>query len=251
MHAHKVEIIGHRGASDDAPENTLAAIHRAWQQGADAVEVDVHLARDGHIVVIHDDNTARTTGLDRPVREQTLAELKRLDAGIHKGARWKNERIPTLAEAWRTIPPGKRMLVEIKCGPEILPPLQALIGQAPLQPEQVAFISFGLKTLAAVKAQLPAHETYWLCNLKWNAAHTAWEPTARELLAKCREAGFEGLDINAGDGITAALARAIRSAGMQLLVWTVNDPAEAERLRALGVDGITTNCPGRLRKKWH
>ncbi len=76
-----VQIIAHRGESYSAPENTLAAVTLAWQRNADAVEVDVHLSKEGRLVVIHDDNTRRTAGVDRKVREQTLAELKALDAG--------------------------------------------------------------------------------------------------------------------------------------------------------------------------
>src|SRR5258708_20977535 len=75
----EVEIIAHRGASDEAPENTLASINLGWQQNADAVEVDVYLSKDGQIVVIHDALTSKTAGVRRRVSDQTLAELKRLD----------------------------------------------------------------------------------------------------------------------------------------------------------------------------
>ena len=81
-----VEIIGHRGASEDAPENTLAAFRLAWTQNADAAETDVYLSKDGEIVVIHDANTRRVGGRNRKVVDQTVAELKQLDIG-----RWKGE----------------------------------------------------------------------------------------------------------------------------------------------------------------
>ena len=73
-----VEIIGHRGASHDAPENTLASIKLAWEQGADAAEFDVFLSKDGQIVVIHDKDTKRVAGVDKPVVQQTLEELRKL-----------------------------------------------------------------------------------------------------------------------------------------------------------------------------
>src|SRR5258708_12015509 len=91
-----MEIIAHRGASHDAPENTLAAIQLAWQQGADAVEVDVQLSKDGKLVVIHDDNTKRSGGLARKVGAQTLEELGRLDLGSLKGKRGPGDKIPNL-----------------------------------------------------------------------------------------------------------------------------------------------------------
>ena len=84
-------IIAHRGASDDEPENTLRAFRRAIELGADMVELDVHLSRDGHVVVIHDDDVARTTDGTGEVPSLTLGELRRLNAG-------KGERIPTLQE---------------------------------------------------------------------------------------------------------------------------------------------------------
>ena len=107
-------IIAHRGASFDAPENTLAAVNLAWQQNADAVEVDVHLSRDGHLFVIHDADTRRTTGLDRKVAQLKLPQLPRHDAGRWKGAQWRGEKIPTLDEVLATVPRGKKIFIEIK-----------------------------------------------------------------------------------------------------------------------------------------
>src|SRR6516165_6861811 len=83
----RVEIVGHRGASHDAPENTLAAVRLAWEQGADAAEFDVRLTRDHRVVAIHDTDTGRTAGgANRVVAESTLAELRSIDVG-----RWKGE----------------------------------------------------------------------------------------------------------------------------------------------------------------
>src|SRR5204863_3482831 len=92
-----VEIVAHRGSSEEAPENTLAAFRLGYEQ-ADACELDIHLSKDGHVVVLHDANTKRTAGLDKPVAEQTLAELRTLDAGKSKGGKFSNEKIPLLSE---------------------------------------------------------------------------------------------------------------------------------------------------------
>ena len=83
----RAAIIAHRGASKDAPENTLAAIRLGWEQGADAGECDVHQSRDGHIVVIHDSTLRKTARVNRRVESLTLAELKELEVG-----RWKHPR---------------------------------------------------------------------------------------------------------------------------------------------------------------
>src|SRR5262245_4724666 len=96
--APKVEIVAHRGASYDAPENTLASLKLAWEQKADASEFDVFLSKDGKIVVIHDADTKRTAGVDKKVVSQTLDELRALDVGSWKNAKFKGEKIPTLDE---------------------------------------------------------------------------------------------------------------------------------------------------------
>ncbi|MCA9017815.1 MAG: glycerophosphodiester phosphodiesterase, partial [Planctomycetaceae bacterium] len=116
-----VEIIGHRGASYDAPENTLASVNLAWQRNADAVEIDIYLTKDGKIVAYHDKTTKRIGGRDQAVNEQTLAELQTLDVGAWKNEKYKEERIPTLTQILKAIPAGKRLFIEIKCGPEVLP----------------------------------------------------------------------------------------------------------------------------------
>src|SRR5439155_19827959 len=105
--APKVEIIAHRGASWDAPENTVAAINLAWKQKADASEFDVFLSKDGKIIVIHDKDTKRVAGVDKQVIDQTFDELRQLDVGKWKGPNFAGEKIPTLAEMLATVPKGK------------------------------------------------------------------------------------------------------------------------------------------------
>ena len=103
-----VEIIAHRGASYDAPENTLVSVNLGWAQGADAVEVDVYLSKDGHIVVHHDSDTKKPAGVDRKVEDQTLAELRQLDVGAWKGAKWKGVSMPELKCVLESIQEGRR-----------------------------------------------------------------------------------------------------------------------------------------------
>lgn len=103
-------ITAHRGASYDAPENTLAAINLAWEQGADAIEADFYLTRDGQIVAFHDRTAKRTGGVDRAVESMTLAELKQLDVGSWKSAAFAGEPVPTFVEVLANIPAGKRFV---------------------------------------------------------------------------------------------------------------------------------------------
>src|SRR5687768_14102579 len=114
-------IVAHRGASWDAPENTVESAMRGWADGADALEVDVHLTRDGEVVVIHDPTLMRTTGRDARVDALALAEIRKLDAGVWKGAQWRGVRVPTLGEMLVTVPAGKRILIELKAADGMVP----------------------------------------------------------------------------------------------------------------------------------
>jgi len=242
-------LIAHRGASHDAPENTLAAVQLAWQRHADAVEIDVHLSADSRAVVIHDSNTQRTAGEAGEVAARTLEQLKRLDVGRHKAAGWASERIPTLEEVLATVPRGKRLFVEIKCGPEILGPLEAAVADSGLEARQVVLVGFGLETMAAAKQRLPDHPVYWICAQQQDESDGSWKPGADELVAKVRQAGLDGLSVRACAAVDRPFVERFHAAGMALCVWTVDDPAEAKRLQQAGADAITTNRPGWLRAK--
>jgi glycerophosphoryl diester phosphodiesterase len=243
----KVEIVAHRGASWDAPENTVAAIKLAWAQKADASEFDVYLSKDGEIVVIHDKDTKRTAGgVEKPVVEQTLEELRKLDAGSWKGAKFAGEKIPTLAEMLATVPPGKRVFVEVKCGPEIVPALAKQLKDSKLKPGQTPVISFHAAVIAAMKKASPDVPAYWLVNLRRKDGKT---PSAKSLIERAKKLGADGLDLSATDELTAAYAREVKDAGLKLYVYTVNDAAVARRMVEIGVDGITTDRPAWLREQ--
>ena len=161
-----VEIIGHRGASHDAPENTLASVNLAWKRNADAVEIDCYLSKDGKIVVVHDKTTKRYGGPDKKIVDQTLAELRKIDVGRWKNAKFAGEQIPTLGEVLKTIPAGKRLFIEIKCGPEIVPELKRVLKAAGKKSTQTAVISFSHDVVTAVKKELPILQVYWVVGLK-------------------------------------------------------------------------------------
>ncbi len=249
LEAHAVEIVGHRGASHDAPENTVAAARLAWEQDADAVEIDVHLSKDHEIVVIHDKTTKRIGGLDRPVVEQTLAELKQLDVGAWKDPKYAGERIPTLAEILATIPDGKRLFIEIKCGPEIVGLLEKELKKSGKQSEQTAVISFSLETVQAVKKQMPQLEVYWIVALEQDKETKRWGPPLEELIDKTKSAGLDGLDLGKLDIVDRDYIQKVRRAGLKICCWTVNDEALAGRLVDGGMQAITTDRPGWLRDR--
>ena len=234
-----LKIIAHRGASDVAPENTLASVELAWRLGADAVEVDVRLTRDGRIVVIHDETTDRTAGRHLEVAAADSSQLRRLDVGRHKHPRFAGERIPYLEEVLQTVPPGRQLFIEIKCGPEILSPLVQTVTRSGKR-SQVVIIGFDLQTMREAKTALPDVPTHWLCDKRVLQSYEG------SIVAKAKTNGLDGLDLH-WSGLTRRFIRAVKAAGLQLYVWTVDNPAQALRLTALGADGITTNRPGRLR----
>jgi len=249
--ARGMEIIAHRGASHSAPENTLSAVNLAWQRGADAVEIDIWLTRDGRIVALHDKTTERTAGKKWHVAERTLEELRSLDAGSWKNAAYAGERIPTLEEILATVPDGKRLFIEIKCKAEILPELERVVAASGKRPEQTVFISFDFDTIRAAKSRMPERPAYWIqgTSPSRNAKTGAVVAPPDELIARCRAAGLDGLDLKFDSKLTPKIVDAMHRLGLGLYVWTVNEPADARRLVALGVDGITTDRTGWLRDR--
>ena len=237
-----VEIIGHRGASWDAPENTVVALKLAWEQQADGAEFDVYLTQDGKIVACHDKDTKRTAGVSKLIAETSLAELRKLDVGTWKNIKFAGERIPTLEEMLATMPAGKKVYIEVKCGPEIVPELDRVLQATRLKSAQTPVICFNADVIAAVKKLRPDLPAYWLVSLKEDT-------TADSLITKAQEIRADGLDLSANARLDQAFATKIRSAGLRLDVWTVNDPAVARRMAQIGVQGITTDRPAWLREQ--
>lgn len=242
-----VEIIAHRGASFDAPENTLAALRLGYEQGADAGEVDVHLSQDGQIVVIHDADTRRVAGRKLAVAAQPAAALRDLNAG--QWGKWQGsaffENIPLLSDILAIVPAGKRLFIEMKAREEILPELARVIHASRLAPAQLPLITFDLETAREAKRQLPAHEVCWIVEHPL----VGHGPGVDELIKAPIEAGLDGLDLDQRFPIDSAFVKTVHRAGLKLYTWTVDDAITARAQAAAGVNGITTNRPGWLRSQ--
>ncbi len=234
-----VEIIAHRGASHLAPENTMASVILGWEKGAD-VEVDVYLTKDNRIVAIHDDSTERTAGVDMKVAETTSDELRKLDVGSFKSPEYAGEQIPFLDDIVQTIPPGRKLYIEIKCGKEVLPFLRELLVHSGKM-SQVVIIGFDPEVVAESKVLIDV-PTFWLKGTAKEKETEQWIPHDPNLAQVARSRGLDGLDVHYA-GVTEEFARAVKASGLKLYVWTVDDPQEALRLVELGVNGITTNRP--------
>ncbi len=233
-------FIAHRGASFLAPENTVAAAKLAWELGADAVECDIHLSKDNRIMVIHDKDTKRTclSKKNHSIADTPSTLLRDLDAGIWKDEKYKGEKIPFLTEMIETTPEGKTLVVEIKCGTEIIPLLVRGMEKSKKR-EQIVFIAFDWKTMVEVKKTFPQNKCYWLSGSK-NGLH--------KKIAEAAENGLDGVNLHYSI-IDEEVMRIAKENNLEVLVWTVDDPAEAKRLTDLGVTKITTNRPDWLKEE--
>ncbi len=246
--ARGVEIVAHRGASYDAPENTLVSQELAWKHLADAAELDVHLTKDGQLACMHDPTLKRTAGREGKFEDFTLAELRQLDVGQWKAPQFAGEKIPTLDEMLAHIPAGKRIIIHVKVGAEIVPGLVASLQRMHVTPKQAVIISFDREPLIAIKKALPAYPALWLINGP-SSNPKKKTPSLDDLIRDCRSAGFDGLSFNQNWPLDAEGAKKIKAAGLGIHVWTVDLPQIAQRWIDLGVDAITTNRAGWLREQ--
>ena len=234
-------IVAHRGASGVAPENTLASFKLAWQQNADAIEGDFRLTKDGVIVCIHDDNTERVGDKKLVVVKSTLQELKVVDIGIYRGDEFSQERVPTLSEVIDTIPNGKKILIEIKCGTEIVPVLVNQLRQSNLSPEQVVIIAFDADVIKACKSLAPEYQANWL-----NDFETDFD--FEKILPVLLDIGADGLSSNNEN--SKELVDAVLDLGLSYHTgWTIDDAVWACRMLSWGASSLTTNNPEQMRRK--
>lgn len=234
------EIIAHRGYAAHAPENTLAAMDAALDAGARAVEWDVQIASCGTPVLFHDVHLGRTTNGVGPVRRRTLAQLQALDAGSWFAPEFADERIPSLAQALaRVADRAERIYCEIKGYREMedLDRIVDVTRDSGLL-DRTVFISLDWLTLDRVASQAPGHPIGYVVDEA---------PRMAGAIARGRAHGSAFVDARAGLVLEQAdAARDVLDAGLDLGVWTVDDPDEASRLRALGVSRFTTNQVDRL-----
>src|ERR1700686_3721598 len=233
-------IWGHRGASRDAPENTLAAFELAARQGADGVELDAQRCASGEVVVFHDVTLGRTTGRPGLLEETPWQVLRTLDAGGRKDPRFAGERIPLLADVFAQTPPGLLVNVELKCDRSDDRGLTAevirIIHEARAG-DRVLISSFNPLCLARLRALAPGLPRALL-----------FEEDAAFLLRSGRTApllGVQALHPQASLATAAAL-RSWRLRGYAVACWTVDDPTVAAQLYRDGAVGIITNAPAAL-----
>jgi glycerophosphoryl diester phosphodiesterase len=233
-------FIAHRGASYLAPENTVAAANLAWELGADAVEIDVYLTKDNRVMALHDKDTKRTTGGSRnlAIKDNPSLMLREFEVGSWKDEKYKGEKIPFISEIIETVPDGKKLVVEIKTGSEILSHLKRAIEKSGKM-DQMIFICFGWDTILETKKEFPNNKCYWLSSSKQGL---------KKKMKQAAAAGLDGVNLNYKI-INEEVMQMAKELNLEVLTWTVNDPEIAKRMTELGVTGITTDRPKWLKEE--
>ena len=225
----------HRGFSGKYPENTMLAFKKAWEAGADGIELDVQMTKDGHVVVIHDEKVDRTTGASGNVRDLTLEELRKLDASyIYTGQMGFNP-VPTFEEYCEWVA-GTDLVtnIELKTGVYPYPDIEAkvweLIEKYHLE-NKVIISSFNHYSILRMKELAP--------ELPYGLLEESWLVNAGAYVAGV---GVQAYHPYHG-GLNAESVAEIKSHGIAINTWTVNDEARVRELMALGVDIVIGNFP--------
>ena len=229
------EIIAHRGYSSVAPENTLAAIDRALDAGARSVEFDLQVAACGTPVLFHDVNLGRTTNGVGPVRRRTFGQLQALDAGKWFSPEFEAEKLPSLAQALELVKDRvDRIYPEVKGFRELedLDRMARIVIDAGML-AQTTFIAMEWTVLDRIGRQ----------DDSISVGYIVTEPEQLpEALERARERPGSIIDFDHRLVLAdPGLAQAASSEGVDVAVWTVNDPQEADVLKSAGVTRFTTN----------
>ena len=229
------KVFAHRGASQYAPENTLEAFRLAMEQGAEGIELDVHLSADGELVVIHDETLERTTNGTGLVKDHTLAQLQALRADNHMEG-FEAARIPTLRQVLELVRPGDMQVnIELKTGilwyEGIEEKTLELVKELGMQ-DRVVYSSFNHYSIEEVRRLDPTAETAYL-----------FSDVIFEVEKYAARRGVKGLHpalwpVKMADFLTAYL-----QSGLAVRVWTVNRPEDMRLLMERGVDAVITNDP--------
>lgn len=227
-------ILGHRGVPGEAPENTLAGFELAMASGADGIELDVHLSRDGELVVIHDDTLDRTTDGSGPVGAYSLRELKRFNAAARFAGRFQPQPIPTLAEVVEAVGDSAFIDIEIKSGTTQYPGIERKVADFILARgigARVVVSSFNhhaLMELKRIAPEIPVGLLYVAALIgPWSYAERVGADALHPLHYT----------------VCPRMVEKAHERGLQVNPWTVNSEKHIRRMLAAGVDAIITNVP--------
>jgi len=231
-------VMAHRGSMGHAPENTLAAFQLGIDQGCNAIELDIHLSKDGELVVIHDDTLNRTTNLTGKVNDLTVQELKQADAGSWFDEQFAGERIPLLEEVIDLVPPHILLNIEVKrsYGGQLESKLLELLKRKN-RIQHVVLSSFNLKSLKQLKLAEPEVKIGIIYNV--NVVQHRDFANLMGVPVYSLHPNFQSID---PEDIQDAVSN-----GIKVFPYTINDEQDLKLAISHGVSGIITNFPDRLR----
>jgi glycerophosphoryl diester phosphodiesterase len=241
-HAERPAVVAHRGASGYAPENTMAAFEMAVQMGADYIELDVRMSRDGELVVMHDAAVDRTTDGSGLVHELAWRELRQLDAGAWFGSGYAGERIPSLQEVLERFAGRIGLLIELKEPAMYLGMAELAAGAIepylPAGTEDGAPImlqSFDGEALRALHARLPELPIALLVSEERHAAMSGSE--LNDIASYATAVHYDA------DLLDADMVQAIRTRNLSVMAWTIRETETLQAVLRLGIDGVITDYP--------
>lgn len=241
-------VVAHRGAPHEAPENSMEAYRLAVEMGADAIELDVHLAADGELAVIHDETLDRTTDRTGAISSMTMKQIRAADAGHSFQAadgsfpfRGKGTQVPTLVEVLEWLPEGIGLVVEIKARDATAPTVEALRGSPVRAANAVSVISFDERAIDDARRLDPGLSTGYLL-VPSQAIDLALTYAVEHGHAAIHP--WEG-DLGLDPGPLLSRARAL---GCLVGCYVVNDPERMKQLAAIGLWGFVTDMPGVARE---
>lgn len=273
------KIYGHRGAKGTYPENTLLSFAKAIEQGVEGLELDVHMTKDGEIVVIHDESLERTTDGNGSIKDMTLEEIKQFSAGPkskfahfpnYDEELWAAERVPTLMEVFELLKPYPTELnIELKTTLEKYEGIEEKvlsIVKAYGNQRKVVYSSFHLPTILRVKRLSPEAKIAWLLSEKITLPNDQLQTLelealhiAKSIVLPNKNIALQLMHLMSTLNISEATeikqlvdfiegsnsVDAFHNLYEQIRVWTVNEPEEIKQLLDLGVDTIITDYPER------
>jgi glycerophosphoryl diester phosphodiesterase len=246
---HSIHRVAHRGGAQLAPENTFAAFRNALTLPIDAIELDVHMSRDGHVVVFHDNHVHKRTNGSGNLLDLDLAYLRRLDASARFPGGWSEpQQIPTLSEVLELAKGRTQVYIEIKMSkrrrayepyPYIAENVVELVHLAGML-DQVVVISFDWMILAVIKSLEPSIETGMI------VSDRVWNPRTRDgiqlVIEKAGEYGCTWINMDC-KLFTSEMPQTLHKHALKLGLWTVNKQADMLRFASAGVDSLTSDRP--------
>ena len=241
-------LIAHRGASGYAPENTLPALSKAIELGANYLEIDVHQCKDGHIVAIHDFDVERTTNGSGSVKDLTIDEIKKLDAGLWFDPNFAETKIPTLQEVIDAIGANVKLVVEVKGGSEEYPGIEESIVSIVKQKKvesQVIFKSFSIDVLERFKSLAPDIPRLYVFVLHFSDLNLTLDKWIDFTDIYDNPAKVQYFQAHRWF-INKSLIEKAHANKIKIIAWNVNSVDDIESMLQLGVDGIETDYPDRV-----